>query len=252
MEAKLHGILAGASDGPLAHAIITAFKEVERNFYLEKWKVSQLDAGHFVEAVRRFLELKLKGTYTPIHDKIPEFSSAVLTSYENATGKSESYRIIVPRVLYAAYCIRNKRGVGHLGGITANHMDALHVLSACKWALAEITRVESGLSPDETSKVIEKIVDRRPSGMWEEDGQRRIIAKLRTVEERVLFALFHRSPEKIDELFRLCEIGTRTYFDKKIQKMHKDIMITLKADGTCSILPAGLRRAEEVVAHAVV
>ena len=36
--------------------ILSSYAEVENNFRLEKWKPSELDAGHFVEAVRRLVD----------------------------------------------------------------------------------------------------------------------------------------------------------------------------------------------------
>jgi hypothetical protein len=77
--------------------IITSYREVEQNYRLEKWKTSELDAGHFVEAVRRLIEYKLKGAYTPFTTAMGSFNQSELNRYESATGVEE-YRIIIPRV----------------------------------------------------------------------------------------------------------------------------------------------------------
>ena len=76
---RVYDILESASDEMLAKSIINSYKEITENFVLEKWKYAELDAGHFVEAVRRFLELKLFGKYTSIDKKLSNFSNAVLS-----------------------------------------------------------------------------------------------------------------------------------------------------------------------------
>ena len=45
----------------LVEALLTAFDEIESNFVNRKWKASELDAGHFVEAVHRIIERQLFG-----------------------------------------------------------------------------------------------------------------------------------------------------------------------------------------------
>src|SRR5688572_27326195 len=55
---------------------------------LRTWKVEGYRAGcrSFVEASRRIIEKELTGKHTPITVKLTNFTDAVLTGYENATG----------------------------------------------------------------------------------------------------------------------------------------------------------------------
>ena len=105
------------SKGEIPHdvvdALLNAYREIEENYVLKKWKASELDAGHFVEAARRIIEYELTSSYTLISQKLPNFNDKILLSYENASG-DESFRILIPRALKAIYNIRNKRGVGHI------------------------------------------------------------------------------------------------------------------------------------------
>ena len=64
MESKVLSIIEQASDSDLAKLIIDSYKEVERNYFVKQWKTSELDAGHFVESVRRFIELEY-GQFQP-------------------------------------------------------------------------------------------------------------------------------------------------------------------------------------------
>lgn len=167
MECEVKEIIKSASNDQLADLIVDSYKEVERNFFIKSWKTSELDAGHFVESVRRFIELKLFGQYTSINKGLAPLNDAALNSYINAQG-DDSYRIHIPRILIAIYGIRNKRGVGHLSQIKPNHLDATFILSSVKWVLAEIVRINSTFKPDETKKIVDRIVDRSVEGIWEE------------------------------------------------------------------------------------
>src|SRR5215813_181006 len=129
---NIPSILSATLPKELVEALLTAYKEIETNYVHRKWKASELDAGHFVEAVRRIIEHRLLGTYTPLNKQLSQFTDKVLLQYQQASG-DESYRLLVPRILYAIYGVRNKRGVGHLGAISPNEMDATLILYSVKW-----------------------------------------------------------------------------------------------------------------------
>src|SRR5438046_407108 len=119
----IRDIIAAVSNDTLAAAIINSYVELETNHFIQAWKTSELDAGHFVEAVRRFVELKLFGRYPAIGATLSPLNDVALKRYESAAG-DEAYRLHIPRVLFAMYGIRNKRGVGHLSMIKPNRIDA--------------------------------------------------------------------------------------------------------------------------------
>lgn len=141
--ADVETILRSRYPADIVKALLDAYREIESNYALQKWKPSELDAGHFVEAARRILEHELFGQATPINQQISKFSDQVLVKYEQATG-DESYRMLIPRALKSVYNIRNKRGVGHVGPVSPNEMDATYILYSVKWVLAELVRLVSG------------------------------------------------------------------------------------------------------------
>jgi hypothetical protein len=79
---------------------------------------------------------------------------------ENATG-SEAYRLHIPRALFTIYGLRNKRGVGHLGLVSPNYLDATLIVATCKWVLGEILRAESTLTFDETAAIVDATLSGR-------------------------------------------------------------------------------------------
>jgi len=108
---------------------------------------------------------------------LPNFNDKLLVRYEQAAG-DESYRILIPRVLRAIYGIRNKRGVGHLGLISPNEMDATLILYNVKWVVAEILRLESDLQPVETQAAIKEVVERESPLLWKEGSIVRVSRKV--------------------------------------------------------------------------
>lgn len=244
---SVYDILKAASDKILAKSIIDSYKEIAENFVLEKWKYAELDAGHFVEAVRRFLELKLFGKYTPINQKLSNFSNTVLAAYENATG-DESYRMLVPRALYSIYSIRNKRGAGHLTGVSPNEMDATFILYSVKWVLAELVRLNSTLSPDETLAMISSIVERQLDLIWKNEGVVRILNTKIAKNQQVLVLLYDENTESEKKLRDAVEYSNLTDFRKVLKKFHKERLLEYDSERKiCTITSKGLSAAEKII-----
>ncbi|MCP4262594.1 MAG: hypothetical protein GY774_34590 [Planctomycetes bacterium] len=244
---SIHDILINASDDELANEIINSYKEVVENFVLENWKYSELDAGHFVEAVRRFLELKLFGNYTPFNERLSNFSNTILTAYENAKGDA-SYRILIPRILYSIYTIRNKRGAGHLTGVSPNEMDATCILYSVKWVLSELVRLNSTLSTDETSALISSIVERQIDLIWKQDGVVRILDTRIPKKQQVLVLLYDEKKQSENKLRETIEYSNPSNFRKVLKGFHKKRFLEYDAArNICTITPKGLSEAEKII-----
>jgi hypothetical protein len=229
----------------LVGALLAAYREIEGNFALRKWKASELDAGHFVEASRRVIEKELFGSYTPIGKDLPKFHDGELKRYEQGIG-DESFRILIPRALKAIYNIRNKRGVGHLGPISPNEMDATYILYTTKWILAELVRLAAGINPSQTQQLIESIVERRLSVLWKHEGITRILETGIKARAQVLVLLFDRSPQSELELQATTEYKNLTNFRKILQRLHQDRLIEY-GSGRAVITSKGIIAAEAVL-----
>lgn len=246
MLAKAAQILEKASDKALATVLLDTFREVEKNYFLRSWKTSELDAGHFVEASRRFINHRLFGSYTAIGANLGKFNEQELKRLEGATG-SEAYRLHIPRAMFAIYGLRNKRGVGHLGTVNPNYLDATFILATCKWVLGEFLRTESTLTFDETVAIVEQIVERPIASVWEVGDRRRILVGGLSLKEQAIFLLYIQSPQPTDRLFKDIGCSDLNYFRKQLKQLHESRIIELAPDGTCSLSPLGIKRAEQIV-----
>lgn len=239
-------ILNAGFDTAIAKRIVDAYQEISDNYILRKWKPSELDAGHFVEAVRRALDLELRGSYTPFSRNLPRFDDNALRHYEQQSGH-ESYRLLIPRALKGIYNIRNKRGVAHISDISPNEMDATFILHTVKWILAELVRLKSGYSVPETQKLIEAIVERQSPIIWKGGGVTSILEPRMKAGDQILVLLYDNSPMTDKELQQTIEYSNRTNFRKILFKMHNDKLIYYHADGNCRISPRGLMEAEKII-----
>jgi len=249
MENSIVQVIKQASDETLSQQIEKAYDELEQKYFIKEWKSSELESGHFVESIRRLIEFKLFGQYTPIGNNLPNFNVQELTRYENSQG-NESYRIIIPRVLFSVYCIRNKRGIGHLSLISANHQDATFILESCKWVIAEIVRLESSLDPDKTRLLVDKIIQREIEGLWEEGDIKRILIDGINLKDSILFLLFDKSPQSDEAMRKIIEYGDKTYFRKVLNDLHKKRLIEYQANGQCFLSPLGRKSAETITLRA--
>lgn len=242
----IYKILENASDEKLATEIVNSFKELERNYTLKSWKTSELDAGHFVEAVRRFIELKLFGSYTPISKNLNSFNDRELNRYLNNQG-DDSYRIHIPRALWLIYGIRNKRGIGHLSPIKANQVDASLILQTSKWVLAELIRLNSTISINETEKLVDEIIERNIEGIWKAGEVSRLMLDGLSLKNEILVVLYNFQKLSDENLYKILENGNFAYLKQTLKKIHKARLIEYQENGDCILSPKGSLEAEKAI-----
>ncbi len=243
---SVQSILANHYGTRLAGAIVSAYSEIERNFVLRKWKPSEIDAGHFVEGVRRALEFDFSGKYTPIGKSLPPFDDKALKYYENQKG-DDSLRMLIPRSLKSIYNVRNKRGAAHISNISPNEMDSSLILYSAKWVLAELLRLNSGLSHEQTQQMMDEIIERKIPLVWKSGSIETILNTTMSAREQVLVYLFDSSPRTIRDLQILTEYSHTTNFKKIIQRLHVQKYIVLNNSSDCHLTPSGSTEAELLV-----
>lgn len=239
-------ILATRFPSDLVTAATKAFEDVQANYRIEKWKTSELDAGHFVEAIRRILEHELTGSYTPVTKSLGSFSPAVLSKYESSQG-DEAFRILIPRVLFSVYCIRNKRGVGHLAALSPNKLDATYILNSCKWVLAELVRISSGSDPKLAHEITESIMERQLDIVWDDGESFMYLSGNLNTDNKILIALYKQDRRTIKELQELTKYKNKTNFRKIIEKLRKCNYIDVISGDICKISPLGVSQVEAVI-----
>lgn len=230
----------------LVDALVSAYEEVAVNYRIEKWKPSELDAGHFVEIVRRISEIELFGSTKSLSESLGSFNQPALNRYENATG-SEEFRILIPRVLYSIYCVRNKRGVGHISSISPNKLDATYIINAVKWVLAELVRIAGSAHPDEAYELTNYILEREVDLIWDDGESFMVLDQKLKAEQKILIVLYKKSKLDIDQLQELVGYKNQTNFRKLCLKLKSQKQIDITKEQACKLSPVGIINAEKII-----
>lgn len=153
----------------LSSSLIREFQDINKNYFLNKWRHSQLDGGRFAEIVLRIIEFKIDGSYTPLNVSMSGKSGLIIKKAQSKTSLPESLRFHIPKLVNLIIDFRNKRNVAHPGKISSSQMDAIFVRQATDWILAELVRLETSLSSEESEKKVREIIE-MPSPVVEDFG----------------------------------------------------------------------------------
>lgn len=243
---RVEKILRSGYPDELVDRLIDAFETIEHNYARGKWKASELDAGHFVEIARRIVELETTGSYTDIDDDLPPFHAGTLSDYEQGSGH-ESFKILIPRVLYGTYAVRNKRGVAHVGRVSPNEPDSSIIRANARWVMAEIVRLKSDLSVEETAPLIHDLVEKEAPLVWSVEGQDRVLDTRLEAWQQILILLYADEPRGERDLQEAIEYQNTTRFREILTDLHRNRLIEYGDDGRCHLMPPGEERAEEIL-----
>jgi hypothetical protein len=253
MELTASDALAGLPSG-LRDDLLNAFGEIVSNYRERRWEPSELNGGKLCEAVFTVVDGYLAGDkYPPRATKPSRFPQACLALEQKYAGvpESRSPRVLIPRVLIGLYDIRNNRGVGHAGAdVDPNPMDAMFVLHASKWLVAELVRLLHALSTDEASEIVDVLVERELPWVWTDGDKKRLLRLGLTWKQQTLVMLLTETGEVAeDDLRGWLDHPSATNFRKNVLRaLHKVRQVEYDSDRrTVRLLPPGVAAAEVLV-----
>jgi hypothetical protein len=250
--ASLHlGTVLSALPDDLRAPLIATYAEIRRNFAERRWEPSELNAGKLSEAVFRVLEWYSSPTddYTPLGVSLRNFGTSV-RKFENQGHLPDSVRFHIPNALVFLYTIRNKRGVGHLGGdVNPNRMDAEAVLSTSTWVVAELIRIFHAVPVASAQALVEELVGKRTQLVWEIGTIKRVLVPALSHEDRVLALLYSEYPQPVEVrvLYEWAEHSHSTRFRNQVLRgLHKAKLVEYdEKQNLVHLSPIGIRRVEE-------
>lgn len=212
-----------------------------------------ISSGKFCETTLRFLQHELVGTYTPFGQQIKNFSNEVevLGRIDKAKG-NDSKRILIPKALGLIYTIRNKRGIGHIGGdIEANKIDSATIVRVADWVLCELIRMYHNLSIEEAQDVIDALATRTLPDVWEVNGKKRILRKDLDFKQQVLLLLYSETQNgvAIEDLFLWTQYSNFSMFKRNVVlPLHKNKCIEYDTETKyVHISPLGINEVENSI-----
>jgi hypothetical protein len=231
--------------------LIQTYLDLKRNCAETRYEVAGLAAGKFCEVVLRFLQEKVFGSFTPFGTKINNYAEECrkLIAAPSTAG-NESERVVLPRALVFLYTMRNKRGIGHVGGdVDANAIDIAAMAKTADWIVCELIRINHGLSLEEAQDIIDGISVRQLPTIWEVAGKKRVLKEGLKAKDQALLLLYssQNSAVLIEDLCEWIEYSNpRMFKSKTIRELHKQRFLEFDQDSESIILsPKGVKYVEE-------
>ena len=247
MQSKVFLILNQKFPDELCSNFIESFLAIVREHRKKNWKYAGNESGQFIEVARRMLEFATTCKYTPLSEKLPLFNENALRLYEHSdTSIDNSYRMLIPRCLFAMYSIRNKRGIIHKSEIDPNAMDSTMLLNNAKWVLAEFVRLSSNLPFEETAELIESLLEREQPMFWTIGVVTRILCPKMDAASKILCLLYYQDGQVDFKLQDAIEYKNTTRFREILKKLHSERKIEY-INNDCFLSPIGLKEAEGVI-----
>jgi hypothetical protein len=212
-----------------------------------------LAAGKFCEATLRLLQQEVHGTHTAFGKSIPNFADECRKLVVSTSGATpEALRVVMPRALVFVYTVRNKRGIGHIGGdVDANQIDAVTISRTCDWIMCELVRVYHGLSLEEAQDIVDGLALRNIPQVWYVQGKRRVLRTDLSMKQKVLLICHQEGSGSVltEDLFDWLEYSNLAVFRSKVlTPLHKDRLIEYdKAAQTVVISPLGIKLVEDTI-----
>jgi hypothetical protein len=210
-------------------------------------------AGKFCEVIIRFLQNELTGTYTKFGEKLSNLEAEAdkLGKTAKTTG-NDSLRLLVPKAIVLIYSIRNKRGIGHVGGdVDANEIDSATIIQLANWVICELIRIYHKLSLEEAQDVIDTAVTRHIPFIWNIGGVKRVLVNDISYKDKLLLFLY-ATPHigvAIEDAFDSLEHSKFSSFKQTVVKpLHASRLIEWSPDTDyLHLSPTGIHYVEKKI-----
>jgi len=168
------------------------------------------------------------------------------------TAAVESLRTVVPRALVFMYTMRNKRGIGHVGGdVEANQIDSATLARLADWSVCELIRVYHGLSLEEAQDLVDSLAARTLPDVWEVAGKKRVLRDGLSASDQALMLLYSDPASYVlaEDLCAWVEYSTPSMFKRNVLRhLHKKRFIEFDAESSVVYLsPVGAEYVERTI-----
>ncbi|MCD4761226.1 hypothetical protein K8R42_05000 [bacterium] len=228
----------------LENALFKEYTEIKRHFQLGDCGPSQLNGGRFAEIVLRIFQHLLGEVVTPFGEDInAQQKTSIINRVTSDSNINRHVRQKITRLTKMLFDFRNNRDVAHLGGFSANKIDASFILSCANWMIAELIRVYGNYSMDEAQEIIDKIAVPNYPVIFDIEGEE-FIARNNLKSGQEVLVLLCKQKRDFDYLFQKTKDGNKKRFRKTITSMEKEKLIVYK-DNFYHLLPIGIKEVEQ-------
>ncbi len=206
-----------------------------------------MNGGRFCEAVARGLYQLDTGRVS--HRKSVGDVRGYFRDQNHSHKLNPKDRSHIERVIGVVYKFRSDRGVVHISkDYTANNMDAMLVLHACKWLFAEFLRLAWEEDRKTIAETIAQIVQIEDPLIHVLDGAPLILDPEVSGPEEVLLLLNHAPTNRLTEsdLYEQIANNTRDNVRKAVDRL-KDSNEIRRTENEIALTPRGRKRIMEEI-----
>lgn len=249
---RLRNDLSKSLPNELVNKLLDIYVEIEENLFVGKHEPAELNAAKFCEVIYRILEFEATGSYTSFGTHLKDIIQG-FRNFENQTKMNDSIRFHIPRVAIAIYNIRNKRGVGHVGGddVSPNEQDSMFVSNGVDWITAELIRIHYQFTFSEAQQLVDSLAQRRIPLVFRIGNKKRVLSSRLNFSQCTLLLLASEFPNGLKDktIWEWLDHSNFSAFKRDVlHTLHEKRLIEYD-DENCIILPPGLKLVEENYAN---
>lgn len=256
MSDLLDSALSGI-DKPIRKRLVESYIGLKRNLAESRLDAAGLSAGKLCEASIRHLQKRALGASTPFGKKVPNFADECRKIITAKAGSSitESEKTILPRALVFLYTMRNKRGIGHVGGdVDPNAIDGALIGRVADWIVCELIRVHHNLSLEEAQDLVDGLAVRQLPDVWDVAGKKRVLRDGLSAKDQALLLLYSCRNKTVltEDLVGWIEYSNPAVLRSRILgKLHKDRYVEWDRESEYVVLsPKGVKYVEDKLLRA--
>lgn len=235
----------------LADRLIEAYRGLKLAFLDSQHDLCGLRCGKFCEAMVRVLQHHVDGTYMPLGCQLTDFRKECDSLERKPVAAApESARVIIPRALNFLYTIRNKRGIGHIGGdVDANVIDAMTCVQLADWCLCELIRLVHDLPLTEAQELLDLLCQRSTPFVWKVGKLKKLLIPGLDFKSQTLLLLYSEpsGSAAVETLIQWTEYSNKTVYTRSVlDALHDSRLVHFdRSTNAVTISPSGIRKVEQ-------
>ncbi len=239
------GILKNYIDENLIVLILDKYQEMISRFLIKDYSGVLVSLGKFVEAFFQALDFLVRGTTAskPDQDKILQRLDAAVSTNKIPS----SLRNLLAENLRQAFKLRNSRDGAHLTDFIANRIDSQIGIHLAQWCLAELVRIYSKLSMEESFKITEEILE-FPTHNIQKFGNEILVLKDLSCSEEILTQLLYAEGNMmpVQRLKEMIKLQTPNNITTSLRNCEKKRYI-YRSNSDCYLTENGKRYIIEIL-----
>jgi len=236
-------ILSKRIDCRLVEDLLESYEEVVSGYRRGRFDEVLVHGGRFAENVFRALWFLITGRIIDRVRSMREMYDRLCSSVGNA-----GFSILLPRVAYfGVYSLRSKRDAVHVNPVDPTFMDAVFVVTACNWIIAEFLRTLNDENASELERLIHLLM-MRDVPLIQRIGEDIVVLGKLGCKKEILLLLYH----SLGGLSR-SELGKilGKYYDQStitnsLKSLLRERLIFLTSNGKYVITDKGISFVERI------